>query len=130
MDRASTKELLKFLLESINLIKRRFKDIKSSDDFLLDDAGLDRLDAISMRIQAIGEALKNIYKRDKDFLLEVGDIQYWSNIIKARDFISHHYVELDSEIIYMICDEKIDELEIKIVKLLNKLLKGGYDDSR
>lgn len=120
MDKTSTKELLKFLLESINLIKRRFKDIKSSDEFLLDDAGLDRLDAISMRIQAIGEALKNIYKRDKEFLLDVGDIEYWSNIIKARDFISHHYVELDSEVIYMICDEKIDELEIKIVKLLNK----------
>ena len=121
MDKTSTVELLNFILESIKLIKRRFNDINTSDDFLFTDDGLDRLDAISMRIQAVGEALKNIHKRDKEFLLLEGTSDYWSNIIRSRDFISHHYVELDSEVIYMICDEKIDELEIKIRNLLLKI---------
>lgn len=80
-----------------------------------------RLDAISMRLQSIGEALKNIDKRDRDFLLEVANKTYWSNIIKTREIITHHYIDIDSETIYMICDEKLDDLEIKISTLLNKI---------
>ena len=76
-----------------------------------------------MRLQAIGEALKNIYKRDKEFLLSVESDKYWSNIIRTRDFISHYYVELDSETIFMICDEKIEKLEENILKLKNKFSK-------
>ena len=45
MDKSSTLELLKFILNSIALIKDRFKAIKISDDFLDDNDGLMRLDA-------------------------------------------------------------------------------------
>ena len=117
MDKATTQELLKFILESILLIKRRFENIKSSDDFLDNDEGLDRLDAISMRLQAIGEALKNIDKRNRDFLLLVASKRYWSQIIKTREILTHHYIDIDSETIYMICDEKLEELEGYILKL-------------
>ena len=48
MDKSSTLELLDFVLESIRLIERRFTNIQSGDDFLADDDGLDKLDAISM----------------------------------------------------------------------------------
>ena len=71
MDKSTTIELIDFILESIRLINRRFKSIKSCDDFLDSDEGLDKLDAISMRIQAIGEALKNLYKRENELLLKV-----------------------------------------------------------
>ena len=43
-----------------------------------------------MRIQAIGESLKNLDKRESELLLKVADKNYWSRIIKTRDFISHH----------------------------------------
>jgi len=121
MDKANLNELLKFILESISLIKERFKVIESSDDFLHDNDGLMRLDAISMRLQSIGEALKNIDKRDRAFLLEVADKTYWSNIIKTREILTHHYIDIDSETIYMICDEKLDELEQNILTLIDKL---------
>lgn len=121
MDKANNKELLQFILESIFLIKKRFDGILNSDDFLASDDGLMRLDAISMRLQSIGEALKNIDKRDRKFLLEIADKTYWSNIIKTREIITHHYIDIDSETIFMICDEKLDDLENKISILLNKL---------
>lgn len=117
MDKATTKELIEFILESLLLIKKRFSKIRSSDDFLKDDDGLEKLDSISMRLQSIGEALKNIDKREKEFLLQVADRRYWSEIIKARDFISHHYIDLDSETVFDICENELDELEEKIVKL-------------
>ncbi len=81
MDKATTKELLKFILESIALIKRRFKSINTIDDFLNSDEGLDKLDAISMRLQSIGEALKNIDKRDREFLLTAAPKSYWSKTL-------------------------------------------------
>ena len=121
MDKANNKELLQFILESISLIKKRFDGILNSDDFLASDDGMMRLDAISMRLQSIGEALKNIDKRDREFLLEIADKTYWSNIIKTREIITHHYIDIDSETIFMICDEKLDDLENKISILLNKL---------
>ena len=61
MDKATVKELLGFIIQSLNLIKRRFDPISKSDDFLDTDDGLDKLDAISMRLQSIGEALKKAH---------------------------------------------------------------------
>ena len=34
MDKANNQELLKFILQSIEMIKDRFKDIHTSDDFI------------------------------------------------------------------------------------------------
>ncbi|ADG94720.1 protein of unknown function DUF86 [Arcobacter nitrofigilis DSM 7299] len=117
MNKATTIELINFILESISLINRRFKNIKSSDDFLNSDDGLDKLDAISMRIQAIGETLKNLNKREEKLLLKVADKGYWSRIIKTRDFISHHYVDIDAETVFDICSNELEGLETKILEL-------------
>lgn len=119
MDKSTTIELINFILESIRLINRRFKNIKSGDEFLDSDDGLDKLDAISMRIQAIGEALKNLNKREEELLLRVADKGYWSRIIKTRDFISHHYVDIDAETVFDICSNELEELERKILEVKN-----------
>ncbi|MBE0514913.1 HepT-like ribonuclease domain-containing protein [Sulfurimonas sp.] len=122
MDKATTKELIDFIIDSLNIIKKRFSKIASSDDFLKDDDGLEKLDSIAMRIQSIGEALKNLDKREKEFLLLIADSKYWSEIIKARDLISHYYVDLDAETVYDICENNLAELEEKIVRLKELLL--------
>jgi uncharacterized protein with HEPN domain len=119
MDKANLHELIKFIQESIALIKRRFEAIQTSDDFLANDEGIDRLDAISMRLQGIGEAIKNIDKRERDLLLKVADGLYWSKIIKTREILTHHYIDIDAQIIYEICHDKLAELEEKIQALQN-----------
>jgi uncharacterized protein with HEPN domain len=121
MDKANLHELIKFIQESIALIKRRFESIQTSDDFLANDEGIDRLDAISMRLQGIGEAIKNIDKRERDLLLKVADALYWSKIIKTREILTHHYIDIDAQIIYEICHDKLSELEEKIQALQNIL---------
>lgn len=80
-----------------------------------------RLDAISMRLQSIGEALKNIDKKEREFLLQEADKTYWSKIIKTREILTHHYIDIDAETIYDICNEKLDELEGKILNLQKKI---------
>ena len=121
MDKSTDEELLMFILESIQLIRKWFDGIRSSDDFLANEEGMMRMDAIAMRLQSIGEALKNIDKRDRAFLLQEGPKEYWSKIIKTREILTHHYIQIDSEIIFSICTDKLDELEEKIKNLLKRL---------
>jgi len=117
MDKMSLSDLLDFIDESIGIILERFKPIDNVDDFLDDAKGLEKLDSIILRIQTIGEALKNIDKHHKGFLENVADKTYWSNIIKLRELISHHYIDLDAEVIFDICDQKLEELHQNIIKL-------------
>jgi len=121
MHKLSLLELLEFIKESIELIEKRFASVSSMDDFLDNDESLEKLDSIILRIQTIGEALKNIDKHQEGFLESVATPEYWSSIIKLRDLISHHYIDIDAEVIYMICDEKLDELKINIVALISKV---------
>ena len=58
MDKSTSRQLLEYILKSITLIRRRFQGIRSSDDFMATDEGIDRLDAISMRLQSIVRPLK------------------------------------------------------------------------
>ncbi len=89
MNKLSLIELLEFINDSINIIRKRFQNVKTIDDFLNNDNGLEKLDSIILRIQTIGEALKNIDKHHKNFLEKIAPTEYWSNIIKLRDLISH-----------------------------------------
>ncbi|MCL4431469.1 MAG: DUF86 domain-containing protein [Epsilonproteobacteria bacterium] len=115
MDKKNTKELLEYILQSIELIQKRFLAIKESDDFMKDDDGLEKLDSISMRLQSIGEALKNIYKTDPQVLESIAPKNYWSEIIKFREVISHHYIDIDSEVVFEICHDELSDLEAKII---------------
>jgi hypothetical protein len=54
-------ERLEMLLSALERIPRRFLGIKTANDFLNSDDGLDKLDAICMILVATGEAFKQMY---------------------------------------------------------------------
>jgi len=56
-------EVLDFMLESISLVQVRFTDIGEAEDFVSTSDGVTLLDAISMRLQVIGESVKRIQKK-------------------------------------------------------------------
>ena len=101
---------LEDIIYSIELINKRFKDIKVSDDFLKDDIGLEKLDGISMRLIAIGEGFKNIDKlSDRKILVNYPQIP-WKDVKGVRDILSHHYFDLDAEVIFGICKSNVSDL--------------------
>lgn len=108
--------------EGINRIIEWTSGIKNSNYFTNSTQGMMTLDAVVMRLQVIGELLKNVHKRDKEFLLKYPEVE-WSAIMKMRDVISHHYNELNAEIIYKICKEQIPLLEKATIKVLTDLRK-------
>ena len=102
--------LLLDIQNSIELILKRFSFINSADDFLKDEKGLEKLDSISMRLIAIGEGLKNIDKlTNRDLLPQYQQID-WRGVKGIRDILSHHYFDLDAEIIYDICKNRLPPL--------------------
>ena len=68
-------DILDLIIESIHLVQERFSRIRVPDDFVLAREGVTLLDAISMRLQVIGESVKRIEKADLSLLQRYADIE-------------------------------------------------------
>ena len=114
----STLEDIKF---SIELIQKRSKNIYKSDDFLETEEGLEKLDSISMRLVAIGEGFKNIDKLSNNTMLHNYPEIPWKQVKGIRDILSHHYFDLDAEVIFNICKNELTELYDVTLKIYQDL---------
>lgn len=104
-------DILSNIMTAITRIERRFDGIDSPDDFVSDNEGIDRLDGITMMLIAMGEQLKRL---DKAVGIDL-DVRYpavdWKGAKGIRDFLSHHYFSLDAEVIFDVCQRKIEGLK-------------------
>ena len=114
------KYTLEIILEHILKCEHRFSKIRVPEDFVSTEEGNIMLDAIATRLQAIGVNVKNISKKHPNIIENHSEIE-WNNIIRFRDFISHHYDMLDYEIVFQICDVFLPKLQSIIEFEFNKL---------
>lgn len=117
-------DILDLIIESIDLVQKRFANISDSEDFISTSDGVTILDEISMRLQVIGESGKRIQKKDISFLNHYAEIG-WDKIARFRDLVSHHYEHVDHEIVYDICQNHIPRLRHVIEKMVKDLSKLG-----
>lgn len=118
-------EILRQIHEAAKRIERRFSTIQSPDDFLANDEGLDRLDAICMMLIAIGESLKNLDKITNGTLLAKYPDVDWKGAKGARDIISHHYFDMNAEAVFGICRTDIQSLTETVEKMIGDLIHKG-----
>ena len=116
-------DILDLIIESIHLVQERFSRIRVPDDFVLAREGVTLLDAISMRLQVIGESVKRIEKTDLSLLQRYADIE-WDKIARFRDLVSHHYEHVDHEIVYDICETHIPKLREVIQKMRTAIFEN------
>ena len=94
--------MLLFVEERINTTIERCGSVISVNDFLASPDKMDIFDATCMRLQTIGETVKNIDNLTNHELL----INYagtpWRSIIGLRNIISHEYLSIDPEEIFKI----------------------------
>jgi len=109
---------LKEILYSIRLIQKRFEAIESVDDFLANETGLEKLDSISMRLIAIGEGFKQIDKWSDKKLLDAYPQIEWKQVKGIRDILSHHYFDVDAEVIYYVCRDQLGMLSEAVEAML------------
>lgn len=103
------------------MVKYRFVPVSSVEDFTGTPQGMEKLDSICMQLIAIGEGLKNIDKVTSNSLLINYPEINWKGAKAMRDIISHHYFEIDAEIIYNVCKEQVDPLRKTKEKMLVEL---------
>jgi uncharacterized protein with HEPN domain len=120
-DKGLVVSVLKNILWSLDQIIKRFRSIQSSEDFLKDDMGLEKLDSICMQLINTGEALKEIDKlTEGSLLLNYPDID-WKKAKGMRDIITHHYFDIDSETVFVVCKERIPEMKKVIGNIVGDL---------
>lgn len=122
-DRELIIEIFRNIAWSIEQINKRFQAIGSSDDFLKSDVGLEKLDSICMQLINIGEALKQIDKlTEAELLAHYPEID-WKKAKGMRDILTHHYFDIDAEMVFVVCSEHIPEMKKAIDKILSDLQK-------
>jgi len=116
-DKELVLDLLSNMLDAVDRVINRTSHIKCVDDFLKDDNSLILLDSICMQLIAIGEAVKKIDKiTDKRLLSQYPKIQ-WREIAGMRDVLSHHYFDLNADIIFDVIDGHIEELKYVLIDI-------------
>ena len=109
-DKELVLEILSQVIGAVETVQERCTFAGSQDDFIDTPQGQEKLDGICMKLIAIGESLKNIDKITDKKLLRLYPQIEWKKIKGIRDFISHHYFDLDAEVIFGICKNNIADL--------------------
>ena len=107
-------DILDQIIDATETVQERYTFAKCEDDFSHTKEGQEKLDSICMKLIAVGESLKNIdHFTDKTLLANYPQIE-WKKIKGIRDFISHHYFDLDAEVIFSICQDHIEDLLVTL----------------
>jgi len=110
-DKEIVLDLLNNMIGATEKILYRNRDIKSIDDYLVDDNSLMLLDSLCMQLIAIGEAVKKIDKETDKKLLKAYSQIPWREVAGMRDILSHHYFDLNAEVVFEVTTEHIASLQ-------------------
>ncbi len=107
----------------LELIIERAKVVKTPNDFLRSPGGMMRLDAICMNLIALGETVKGLDKQTNAQLLKNYPDVYWRGVMGMRDKISHHYFEIDTDVVFRTLEEDIPKMKPVVEKMIVDLRK-------
>lgn len=105
----------------VDTIEERTADIYDVDGFLCSPSGMVMLDAVCMNLIAVGEAVKNLDKvTDGELLPQYPQVQ-WNGIMRMRDKIAHHYLEVDAEVVLLTVKEDIPQVKLIVEKMISEI---------
>jgi uncharacterized protein with HEPN domain len=107
--------------DALGRIQRRAASIKTVDDLLDSEHGLDMLDSIAMMLIAVGENFKKIDNETKGSLLKNYPNINWTGVKGIRDVLSHQYFNIDAEEIFNICNHELPELRQAVHDMIAKI---------
>ena len=107
----------------LDLILERASVVDTPNDFLCSPSGMMRLDAICMNLIALGETVKGLDKLTGGQLLPNYPEIYWKGVMGMRDKISHHYFEIDTDVVFKTIQEDIPQLTTVVAKMIDDIYK-------
>jgi uncharacterized protein with HEPN domain len=112
-------EVLDQLDQACNKILSRIENVVNANYFTDTPQGMEKFDSICMVLIAIGESLKNLDKLTDNKLLAQYPQVDWKNAKGMRDIISHHYFQVDAEVIYNVCKDHIPLMSTVLKQIIN-----------
>ena len=111
-------QLLQRIEDSIQLIQSQMGRITRAEDFVHSQDGVFTLSGICMQLIFIGESVKVIDSKDKNYLAKYPDTP-WTAIMGLRDIIAHEYHRIDEEEIYAVVTNDLPSLlnQVRAMKL-------------
>ena len=97
--------------------------ISTVDDFVTSMNGMILLNAVCMKLFAIGEEIKNIDKRTNNTFLRSYPIIDWRKVMGMRDIIAHHYFEIDADVVVQTLLTDIPALQEVVQQMKSDLSK-------
>jgi uncharacterized protein with HEPN domain len=107
----------------LDLVTERASVVDNPNDFLCSPGGMMRLDAICMNLIALGETVKGLDKLTDGLLLSKYPEVYWKGVMGMRDKISHHYFEIDSDVVFRTIQEDIPQMKTVVAKMIDDMKK-------
>lgn len=120
-DKEIVLNLLENMIVATEKILHRNKDIHTLDDYLIDDSSLMLLDSLCMQLIAIGEAVKKIDKETNKKLLSSYTQIPWREVAGMRDILSHHYFDLNAEVVFEVTTEHIEDLQSVLKQIITDI---------
>lgn len=109
------------MIEACDMIMIWNEGIVDADNYPSSPAGLEKMAASCMLIEAIGEGVKKIDKILPGFLAEKSPQTQWKQIMGLRDHIAHGYFNLDADIIFDVVKNEIPVLKNTFKKIRNDI---------
>lgn len=129
MSEMSIIQRLEFLTEKGRQAVERTAIITNYNDFLCSPDNMDLFDATVLRIQVVGEMLKQIDDLTDGKLLTPYYPQIpWRAVFGLRNFISHEYAMVDPEKIYNTLKTDLPELLSVLQNMIDDFRSGRFNE--
>ena len=113
--------LLKKISQTVERILANSETITSPSFYLLTPSGMERLESTCMLLIAIGEGVKGVDKLTDKKLLSFYPEMDWKGVMGMRDIITHHYLDLDAEIVYDVIEHDLPKLKDVLQQIIDDL---------
>lgn len=120
-------EQLSFLVDKVAFTLERTEEVSCVNDFLCTPEGMDLFDATIMRLQVLGEIMKQIDAATSGNLLKHYPEIPWRSVFGLRNIISHEYASVDPMEIVNILKGHLPPLLAVLYRILDDLKAGKYD---
>lgn len=106
---------------AIDDLKEWNKDVSSAEEYYTSPAGMQKLAANCMLIEAIGEGVKQIDRKTNGELLPLRPEIPWEDVMGIRNHIAHGYFDIDGDLIFSTIKNDLDALQQAIEYFLTTL---------
>lgn len=120
-DKELTFEILGRIEESITEILSWTENVKSADDFSSTTDGMILLNAVCMKLIAVGEEVKSVDRRTQGELFSKYEDIPWKDVMGLRDIIAHHYFDVDAGEIFSVVSADLPPLLTVIRKIITDI---------